>query len=317
MNDLRFRSDGSFTIVQFTDLHFSQRTEKDRRTAEVMAQILDLERPDFVALTGDILSGADAKDSVGTLRFALKPVTQRNIPFSMVFGNHDDESALSRKDLVEVLKSLPNNLTEAGSADLPGVGNYVLKVQGHQNHPAGLLHFVDSHAYAPNKDDGYAWITSEQAAWHRRVCKETEALMPDGHSSVPELCFFHIPLPEYVEVWNRGNCVGHKLEEVCCSKTNSGFFTVLQEAGHVIGVFVGHDHVNDYMGELDGIRLCYGRGGSFYGYGKEGFPKGARVIRLKEGIRDFQTWIRLEDGTSEKQEIPSFKEKKSAGEKTG
>jgi len=177
-----------------------------------------------------------------------------------------------------------------------------VRVEGKQGSLAAVLHFVDSHSYAPKETGGYAWITPEQSAWHRRTCAETEILAPASRSRLPELCFFHIPFPEYEKVWAKGGCVGHKLEDVCCPKVNSGFFAALRDAGHVNGVFVGHDHLNDYCGDLEGIRLCYGRGGSFNGYGKDGYLKGARLIRLTEGVRDFQTWIRLEDGTVENQD---------------
>lgn len=65
----------------------------------------------------------------------------------------------------------------------------------------------------------------------------------------------------------------------------------------VRGTFVGHDHINDYWGELHGIRLCYGRATGYNTYGKEGFPRGARIIQLTEGEADFQTWLRLDDGS--------------------
>ena len=42
---LRFRADGSFTIVQFTDLHFENGGEEDHYTATLMAQVLEAERP--------------------------------------------------------------------------------------------------------------------------------------------------------------------------------------------------------------------------------------------------------------------------------
>ncbi|MNC34498.1 hypothetical protein D3C75_829330 [compost metagenome] len=71
----------------------------------------------------------------------------------------------------------------------------------------------------------------------------------------------------------------------------------MAELGHTLGVFVGHDHVNDYWGELHGIRLCYGRASGHNTYGREGFPRGARMIRLYEGERRLDTWLRLEDGT--------------------
>ncbi|MER3474625.1 MAG: metallophosphoesterase, partial [Armatimonadota bacterium] len=73
------------------------------------------------------------------------------------------------------------------------------------------------------------------------------------------LAFFHIPLPEYDEVWRTQVCYGQKHEEVCAPKINTGFFAALHKVGEVIGTFVGHEHSNDFWGNLYGIRLCYGR----------------------------------------------------------
>ncbi len=40
-----------------------------------------------------------------------------------------------------------------------------------------------------------------------------------------------------------------------------------------MGTFVGHDHVNDFVGDLYGIRLCYGRATGFNTYGRQGFTR--------------------------------------------
>jgi hypothetical protein len=107
----------------------------------------------------------------------------------------------------------------------------------------------------------------------------------------------HIPLPEYDQVWRVRPCFGNKLEGVSSPSLNSGFFSALFETATVMGVFAGHDHLNDYEGDLHGIRLCYGRAGGFNCYGREGFLRGARLIRLREGARHFDTWLYLEDGS--------------------
>jgi hypothetical protein len=73
-------------------------------------------------------------------------------------------------------------------------------------------------------------------------------------------------------------------------------FAAMHEMGDVMGVFVGHDHVNDFIGDLHGIRLAYGRATGYNTYGRQGMARGARVIRLVEGEQDFTTWLRLEGG---------------------
>ena len=54
--------------------------------------------------------------------------------------------------------------------------------------------------------------------------------------------------------------------------------------------------IDDFEGTLHGIRLCYGRATGYNTYGREGFPRGARLIELREGERAFSTWLRLEGG---------------------
>jgi hypothetical protein len=92
-------------------------------------------------------------------------------------------------------------------------------------------------------------------------------------------------------------CRGFKFEPACGPSLNSGLFPALVESGDVMGAFVSHDHVNDFDGELHGIRLCYGRASGHSPYGREGFQRGAGVIRLRQGERGFRTWLRLDDGT--------------------
>ena len=157
--------------------------------------------------------------------------------------------------------------------------------------------FIDSNSYANAERTIYAPIADDQIAWYLEQSRTLRERYESG-ARLPALAFFHIPLPEYDQVWDSEPCHGSKYESVCCPQINSGFFAALVESGDVMGCFVGHDHINDYEGELSGIRLCYGRGTGDACYGRKGFQRGARVIRLREGERRFATWVRLADGTA-------------------
>ena len=183
-------------------------------------------------------------------------------------------------------------LSEAGPRGVTGVGNYVLRVRASRSaRMAVALYFLDSGAYNDLGVGHYAWIARDQIAWFLASAKRLR---------LPALTFFHIPLPEWDEAWRNEVCRGHRHEPVCGPALNSGFFAAMVESGRVMGAFCGHDHVNDFEGELHGIRLCYGRATGFGEYGKPGFPRGARVIRLREGRRGFETWLRLEGGVKSK-----------------
>jgi hypothetical protein len=219
----------------------------------------------------------------------------------MVFGNHDDEGALSRLQLLRVQQGLPLSLARRGPRRLTGAGNYVVRIaSARSDSVAAALYFLDSGGYADADCREYAWIADDQIAWLRERARrlgDSRRGQP-GCPRLPSLVFFHLPLPEFNDVWLRSECRGSKHEEICCPTVNSGLFSVLVETG-VMGVFVGHDHVNDFEGRLCGVRLCYGRAGGYSSYGRPGFARGARVIRLREGASDFETWVRLDDAAQE------------------
>lgn len=280
---LRIRPDGRFVVVQFTDLHHGSSAATDRRTRSVIEAVLQAEAPDLVVLTGDILEGQRAVDPRAALRAGLAPVLERGLPWAPILGNHDDEGRFSRRRVFGFLRSLPGCLGRPGPTGVSGFGNYVLRIQGSKRTTAFVFYMFDSHAYAPQGFGTYAWIRADQIDWYRRS-------RADPH--VPALAFMHIPLPEWEQAWREGwNKRGHRHEPACCPSVNSGLFAAFVERGDVGGVFCGHDHLNDYEATLHGIRLVYGRATGHGGYGRPGFPRGARVIELREGLRGFETRV--------------------------
>lgn len=119
----------------------------------------------------------------------------------------------------------------------------------------------------------------------------------------PALAFFHIPIPE-IRQGPIKNIVGTYREYVACSLVNSGVLKTFISMRDVKAFFIGHDHNNDYCGNLEGIWFCYGGGFGYHGYGVAGWPRRARVIQAelgkgKEvwmGVEKIRTWKRLDDG---------------------
>jgi hypothetical protein len=293
--ELRFRPDGTFTIVQFTDTHFTATEAADEQTVALMTQVLEAEQPDLVVLTGDVIDGGRCPDSAAAWRLAVSAIVAKGLPWAAVFGNHDDEGRMDRIALLALQQSIPGCLTQRGPSPMTGVGNYVLKLydtQGHQS--CAHLYFLDSNAYCKMPFGGYDWIHRDQIMWYIQTARDLAE--SNGGEKLPALAFFHIPLPEYNELWDYRPTNGVKYEDVGGPLVNSGFFAALQEGGDVLGTFVGHDHINDYIGDLYGIRLAYGCGTGYNTYGRAGMPRGARLIRLKKGVRSFSTWLRLEGG---------------------
>ena len=301
---LKYKQDGTFKIVQFADMHWQKCDANDMETSKLMEEILDIEKPDLVVLTGDNICGGGCTDCKKPILGYSKPMVDRKIPWAVAFGNHDDEGPMSRKEQMKLFQTTPFCLAKAGPEDIDGVSNYYLNIYGSKGDKAkNTLYFIDSLSYAPEKIGGYAWITRKQINWYVETAAKIEK---QNGQKLPALAFFHIPIPEYEQAFD-ANSLGGKNEKVCCPVINSGFFAAMLEVGDIVGVFVGHDHTNDYESTLNGIRLCYGRGSGYHTFYNSGFQIGAKVIVLTEDKKDFQTWARVRNG----QKIDYLKEKQA------
>jgi 3',5'-cyclic AMP phosphodiesterase CpdA len=118
--------------------------------------------------------------------------------------------------------------------------------------------------------------------------------------------FFHIPLREFSEMSATGKFVGDKREDECPARVNSGMLAAVLERGDVKGIFCGHDHVNNYVGEWMGVQLGYDGSIGYYSYNlPDNDPKiargrGARLFEITESDPwHYKTWMRFSDGTTE------------------
>lgn len=306
MKKLKFREDGTFVIVQFSDVEFIDAEDLDPETPlldsmtkATMERIIAIEQPDLVVFAGDLTASARSKDPLQSFRSAVAVAEENRVAWAAVFGNHDSEGSLPRKRMHEEQLLHEYCVAQPDPPGVSGAGNYVLTIDDRAEKPAASLFFLDSGDYSPIEAvGGYDWIRRDQIEWY--VSESRQLAERNGGAPLPALAFFHIPLPEYDEVWKTKVCEGHCSEWISSPKVNSGLFTAMVEMGDVMGTFVGHDHSNDYCGTLHGIRLCYGRSTRYVSYvdgvRKDKFPTGARVIRLKAGERQFETWIRQSDG---------------------
>jgi hypothetical protein len=293
---LKFNDSGKFRIVQFTDVHYIHGDARSDAAIDCINRVLDEEKPDFVIFTGDVIYGKPAEAGY---RAVLDLVERRNVPFAVTFGNHDDEQGLSREELLKIIQTYSCSLTSTAEG-ISGVTNFILPVRSScGNRDERVLYVLDSHSYSRiDGVGGYDYIKFDQIEWYRensRLFREA-----NGGEPVPSLAFFHIALPEYNYAASDETAVmfGIRKEKACASKLNSGLFTAMKEMGDVEGVFVGHDHDDDYAVMWHGIMLAYGRytgGDTVY----NNLPNGARVIELTEGEKGFRTWIRTASGGME------------------
>ena len=292
--ELRFRTDSTFRIVQFTDIHYKAGAEPSKKSVSMMRATLDDVKPDLVVFTGDVVVSAPTKQGWDEV---LDLVISKKIPYLVTFGNHDDENEMKRAEVAAYVAGKPYLLNK--TAEINGVDGYLngaVVIKGKSGTNAAVLYAMDSQAYSINKRvDGYGWFSHNQVEWFRKTSSSFKQSRKD---TLPALAFFHIPLPEYKIAFDniKNKRRGVRYENECAPQLNTGMYTAMLESGDVLGMFVGHDHVNDYLVDYNGIALAYGCfSGSENTYLRS--KNGARVIELKEGKKEFKTYLREFDGT--------------------
>jgi len=289
---LRFHPDGSFKIVQLTDMHLAYYNEECSTFSDGafkrMSYVVRKEKPDLIMLTGDIVTTPPASSVWQRL---LDSLAVYGVPYCVCLGNHDAEADLSRSQIAdEVLKGKLTLNKRNAAGELADVSFPILSSKG--GTPAFEIYNMDSHDYSKvDGISGYGWFSEEQVEWFRS--SEKASRERSSGKAVPGLVFFHIPTPEYVFLGHKGTVgyVGRKAEDVCPQAINTGLCAAMVQSGSILGAFCGHDHDNDYILPFQNLALGYGRfSGSDTIYNN--LVPGARVIVLKEGEREFRTWIR-------------------------
>lgn len=309
---LVFRPDGTFKVVQFNDTQDDEQT--DRRTIELMDRTLDAEKPDFVVINGDVINGGceTALDVKQALNQVVRPMESRKIPWAVTFGNHDEDSAnrtgMTEAKMLQFLQTYRYNMNADPVPGLTGTSNTQLLVRSSRSGDAAFgLWLIDTGRYAPDAINGqdfagypdWDWVRMDQVTWYRNQSLATERKYG---KKVPSLMWGHIALHEHRNMWfasidsrtdadharavSKHGIVGERNEAECPGPFNSGLFSAFLERGDVRGYFVGHDHVNTYVGNYYGVQLGYGPGTGFGAYGLAGAERnrlrGARVFELDE-----------------------------------
>lgn len=292
-SSLKFRPDGSFKIVQFTDLHYNSCKKESTVVLKRIQEVLDAERPDLVVITGDLIYSSPARKA---LRQIFNCISSQGIPFCSVWGNHDADFGTDKGTMYDFIRSFPCCVMPDRSGVLsPDYTLPILSSDGEK--AASVLYLMDSnaHIFQDGKFVGYDWIKESQVEWYKSTSRQFTA--DNGGQALPSVAFFHIPLPEFHDAVRNEYCtmIGTRMEPACAPEHNSGMFAACKEMGDVMAIFAGHDHDNDYAVEFQDILLAYGRytgGNTEY----NNLPNGARVIILKEGKRELDSYVRIKGG---------------------
>ena len=297
---LRFAENGEFRILVLSDLHIPAGGIPEKGMVHVR-NIVEKEKPDLIILDGDnIVDNTIATEEA--FKTALDSVASyfetRGIYWMHVFGNHDVEMGVSLEQQQAIYESYDHCLSRDPDKEITGVGNYVIPVYGSTGDEVKFAVWgIDSNSYLSAEEKAllfplnasgfsgytktmYDYIHYDQIEWYRNT---SELMESQFGQKIPGLMVFHIPLQESYAAWRNHKPMeewsGSKLEDVCASAYNPGFFDVLRNRGDVKVVVNGHDHSNDFMVKYAGIKLCYASTVSTTTYGG---PTGARVLVINE-----------------------------------
>ncbi|KAK8810699.1 hypothetical protein WA158_007274 [Blastocystis sp. Blastoise] len=291
---------GQFKIMQMTDLHIGDDQEKDDLTEIQMRNLIEFEKPDLVVVTGDFIAGTAWNHTKGWFKSkwiqATRPFETMKVPYVYLLGNHDDEGELNRKEIITLDMQNKYSLTQIGPEECLGAGNFFLPLYGSTNMTkvVSTLWFFDSMGYDCNGIKGYGCVSNSTVNWY---LKESYRLQ-HVHGLTPGLAFQHIATRQFMDAWNKPEYIklGEKHEVTGCSSSESGEYDAFVYRNEINGLFVGHDHVNDYITNYNGIYLAYGMKTGFGGYGPCSWKeRGVRMIILNEQFpREWSTYIQTE-----------------------
>lgn len=315
---LRFGKDGKFRILHITDIHDVEPVmdddeneeipnNKDIETLNVIEKLLEKANPDLVVFGGDNISGYWEEftyDLVqSTIQKIVAPIKKRNIPLCVVFGNHDGEIGFHTEFQMMQYMEYDNCRSNLNDADVYGCGNCCITIKSSKGEKdAFALWLIDSNDYQRNSDGGFSYdcVHNDQIEWYEK--KAAELKEANGGKPLPAILFQHIPVQQesdgLKEVTESNNYTftrdgkyfefGHKIlegriRECPCppnlENNHRKQFESWKKTGDIIAAFFGHDHVNDFHINIDGIDLYQTLGAGYFTYGKE---RGGRLIVLDE-----------------------------------
>ena len=280
----------------------------DFRVWRYMDEAVAETQPSLIVLTGDNIYGE--LDDSGEMWLALvEKMDSYQIPWCVVFGNHDNESAKGVRWQIEQLMNSEYCIFRQGN--VAGNCNYNLLIR--QGGKAKyLLYMLDSNGckvipnnpgegmLADNVDIALIQqkqgFRDNQISWMYNSAKGIR----EAYGEVPTLMFYHIPTSDVTDLVKEkyGDAVGDSpfepdqegdfghAYEITQGASCSTFLYYAKKVG-CVGMFVGHQHKIATSIMCDGVRLTYGLKTGTYDYHSQDML-GSTLITLPVDGSDFE-----------------------------
>ncbi|MBQ8394242.1 MAG: metallophosphoesterase [Clostridia bacterium] len=267
------------------DYDFWATDQVEERCYDYVTETIEQTKPDFIIITGDVIYGEfDDNGSVWTS--FVQFMDSFEIPWSPVFGNHENESKMGVDWQCEQLENAEYCLFEQKT--LTGNGNYSVGIaQG--NELKRVFYMLDTNgcgaASAESLANGHTTTSvgfgSDQIEWYTKQINTLKEYSPDtkisfayhiqqaifadayakyGFNQAEKYQDIHIDLLEDKAEGDFGY-IGRQLKGPW--DTNYTVWKGMKALG-VDSVFVGHEHCNSASVVYDGVRFQFGQKSSEY-----------------------------------------------------
>lgn len=276
--------------------------------------MLDTYKPDLVILGGDNTIGPE-ETKEKAIEELLKPIVERGIYFTLVFGNHDREMGYTNDELLVMYQKYGKGYCLA--YDVPGLSgsaNHVLPIFGKNGKVAYNLYMLDSgtSGYVDAEGhSGYEGVYPDQIEWFEKTNEACTAA--NGGKVIPSMVFQHIivgavmdalymekkdfPLSVFSE-YSNGKEYDVAVAKLGVIEKGGMYFEVpspgVEDFGEfdamvrqkVVATFAGHDHVNSFTINHRGVDIVNTPGATIQAYGND-LVRGSRLITLYEGKTEY------------------------------
>jgi hypothetical protein len=267
-------------LLSDVQLSIGVSAKRNARTLDLVDELLEVEEPDLVVLTGDLTNTWTANNWGYVVRIG-DLIERHQILWMPMFGNHDCRYSWeysegyfqrSKRQVVEGFKErYPLCLMSEGDCK-DGVGNYFVNIKDEEGNIIYTLCAFDTVRYSDQKYSSQR--TDAQVEWYTEHLRAISALQFGEGSKelVPSMVFAHLPVMQCYAWYQEAKDTDALFYGVAMEQNDGDpswedpFFETAKALGSTTAMFFGHDHKNDASFEVDGVRLTYGQHSSHSDY---------------------------------------------------
>ena len=254
-------------------------SRKEFHYKECVRKTIETYKPDFIFTVGDNVYGEFDDSGRSQLDFT-EFMDSFGIPWSPIYGNHDNESLMGADWQSECYENAHNCLFRQNS--ISGNSNYNVLIKC-RNKPLRAFWFVDSNACGAMSEqtalNGHSpkivGMAEDQITWLKERADEIKALYPDIKFSFATHVQLNVfakrleelglkdKLPHNFDLDNDGENFGYAGTFTPGWDGDERVFNMLRDLGFD-SIFVGHEHQDSYSVVYKGVRLTFGQKSSSY-----------------------------------------------------